>query len=194
MKPTDHEGKDTVRSKILLLIYLIIIAILILMREEAQSKKPPQNGLKTGEVRSILVRVRPDLKSPKLEKIAFLIANNSNKLQIGWVTYISILIQESNLYDDPKGLGEACVDCGMSQIHFPTWKDALQLDKSKLVYDTEYSLTIGYRILKHYKRLYGHEPDWYTRYHSSTPLIRERYRIALQEKIDMVEAMRREMK
>lgn len=170
--------KSQIRQELLLLTYLIIMLGLILGKEA--------KGDTIGEVTRVVMNIQPKNDTLKSTKIASKIILTSKKLDLSWVTYTAMLVQESMLLDDPNGSMYSCTDCGLTQIHYPTWGEVLGLDKYRLVYDTMYSMDISYRILKRYKKQYGHEQDWYTRYHSSTPVIRERYRLAISEKVYMI--------
>lgn len=39
--------------------------------------------------------------------------------------------------------------CGLMQVHYAVWKDELEIDRSRL-FDIEYNIDLGLRILKHY--------------------------------------------
>jgi hypothetical protein len=67
-----------------------------------------------------------------------------------------------------KGEGQTTCDHGLAQIN-QTWIDKWMLDPEKLVKDDSYNIYVQARILAWIKRYYGHEQNWYGRYHSATP-------------------------
>ena len=77
---------------------------------------------------------------------------------------------------------ETCViaDFGMGQINYKTAK-AFGFDLTKLKSDMEYNIDCSFKIMKDFKnRYFKNEYYWWTRYNSSTPSYRNKYREDVQ--------------
>ena len=78
-------------------------------------------------------------------------------------------------------------DHGLTQLN-TVWVDHWDLEADRLVEDDAYALWAGARVLAILKREYADaEPNWYSRYNTSTPEPRAAYEAALEP---WLEAMR----
>lgn len=92
---------------------------------------------------------------------------------------IAIAMQESSYKLNAKNCymiaGKLSCDYCMMQINDRTVK-AFKFNVDKLMTNIEYCIEAGVKVLSDFKRMYGHkEKDFWTRYNSSNPEMRQIY-------------------
>ena len=140
-------------------------------------------------------RVQNQIKknSPKISKeysktLAKTILEKSKKHGVSPTILAAVLMQESSYRISAKNFrcgisvttGEqdcVVVDYGIGQINHKTIKN-FNFDETRLLSDLEYSVEAAAIVLADFKRMYGHkEEEYWTRYNSSTPSKREKYKM-----------------
>ena len=100
---------------------------------------------------------------------------------------VAIVRQESNFRPATKSCyivarnraSYPTCDYGITQVN-QVWVDKWGLEPERLVEDDAYALFQGARVLAVLKRQYGDEPNYYSRYNTSTPEPRAAYEQALE--------------
>lgn len=68
-------------------------------------------------------------------------------------------------------------DYGVMQINHRTWEDTFGIDNPEWLFQADYNVAIGCRILNHLHEKYAkNDVFWWTRYHSFKEHRRERYK------------------
>lgn len=177
--------KARLKEEYLLLFYLLIILGILLTREA--------KGDTIGEVTKVVRKLQPKHDSMKAIRISKELLLKSKKLDMDWKLWLAMLYQESRLLADPHNcleLPDSCQkDVGIGQVNLPVWGDVLKLDKQRLLSDETYGIIASYSVLRRYKKQYGYEMEWWSRYHSSTPKYRTAYTIAVNEWRLLIERM-----
>lgn len=125
-----------------------------------------------------MLKLQPKLK--KSEQLAKAIEKQSEKHGLDWKLVTAIMFQESSLRLDPQNCLDKSTRCqgdyGIGQVRYKVWKSHLNLDKKRMLTDLNYSVEMSVKVLADYKKRYGkRELNWYTRYHSATPIHRANY-------------------
>lgn len=118
----------------------------------------------------------------RAEKIGRLIEHWSKKYDVEPEILTAILRQESNFESGIKACWivhryrtcQITCDYGIAQIN-ELWIKKWGLDPDRLQNDDSYGIRIAARLLAILKREYGHEENWWGRYHSATPSKRSAY-------------------
>jgi tRNA A37 N6-isopentenylltransferase MiaA len=67
-------------------------------------------------------------------------------------------------------------DFGIGQVRAKVWQKAFPLDRTKLMTDVDYSVSMSVKVLADYKRRYAkRELNWFTRYHHADYEFRTAY-------------------
>jgi hypothetical protein len=140
-----------------------------------------QPKLQTPTVEYIL-SLKPGLGQRQAKRLGRIIDRWALKYEVDPSLIVAIIRQESNFEPSLKSCWPApwkspeAVTCdhGLTQIN-ETWVRKWNLDADKLVTDDEYNVAVAARILAILHRYYGQEPEWYGRYHSSTPSKKRQY-------------------
>lgn len=124
-----------------------------------------------------IVKNHPTINLNYAMKLSNVINKVAVEMGINPVKYAAILAQESMYKLEAKNCWDnECHDFGIAQINKATIR-AFKFDKKKLLTDLEYSVKAGAIVLADFKRMYGEsEKDYWTRYNSSKPSKREKYK------------------
>lgn len=118
-----------------------------------------------------------NLKGDYLDEVTLTILRNAHKYNLDWKIMAAIIAQESSFKKDPQHCSRhinTCIDLGIGQINYETWKEEFHLNKRKLLRDMNYNIDVMAQILSKLRDMYGpqgsrrHEKRWHTRYHSFT--------------------------
>lgn len=126
-----------------------------------------------------LKTIAPTLKDRDVARIAVRVATESKDTGVDPRIYLVILKVESDF--DQKRVSTTG-DYGIAQVNYKIWKRVLKkqgviLDKERLSKDEEYNLKTMSIVLVKYKNQFAAKDGWwFTRYHSHTPLYRNRYK------------------
>lgn len=131
--------------------------------------------------------VAPHVRPKEAVRLGKLIDKVAEKYELDPVLVAAIVKVESDFRGGQKACSvvkrkKACwvtCDRGLAQVN-ELWIKKWGLDPIRLRTDDAYNLATMARILAFYKRYYGHEPDWFLRYHSGTPRHKERYNSKLE--------------
>jgi len=99
---------------------------------------------------------------------------------LDWRLIVAIFFQESSLSIDPQGClaskKRCTADYGIGQVRAKVWEKAFPIDRKKLMSDVHYSVQTSVKVLTYYKMRYAQkELNWFTRYHSGSPIHRATY-------------------
>lgn len=94
---------------------------------------------------------------------------------------IAIVEQESGFRN---GVVSRTGDLGLVQMSVSTAKEIGCADNlERLRWDAEYNLRCGAKYLSRLKKRYGHEPNWWSSYHSRTKVHRTNYYVAVKKRM-----------
>lgn len=140
---------------------------------------------------SIIVQNRLDVDREKADRIATLVIFASKEYDLDPRRMLAIIKVESDFRQSAHNKVSCsykretdkskCGDHSVAQINYHVWKDAFikhgrkPLDYQKLKTDDAYAVFRMAEILDILKDDYGKEKDWYARYHSSTPKLKQKY-------------------
>lgn len=151
-----------------------------------------------------IVNNKPSIDKPYAMKLSNVIHKKTQQYNINPVIFTAILAQESmynvtaqnctiglvlkykpkidsnKILDLDKSSylyekARVCTDFGISQIHYGTVK-AYNFKIKKLIWDLDYSVEAGAKVLNYFKRYQKKEKDWWTRYNSPTRVNRDTYK------------------
>lgn len=121
-------------------------------------------------------RNNPNLKTSYILKIVQSLKKWSAKTGVEARLMAAIFMQESAYKLSAKGCHKHGCDWGISQIYDKTI-DTFGFDKDRLITDLDYSIGAGFTVMQEIMvRRQRKEAYWWTRYNSSTPSKRLRYR------------------
>lgn len=129
-----------------------------------------------------IVKNKPTINREYAKKLSVIIETESRNFDINSRLFAAILMQESsyvmsarNCVTQKRGY-EVCTDFGLSQIHFKTVK-LYNFDKKRLTTDVHYSIKAGLKVLSDFKKRYGNKEEYFwTRYNTSKPSLRKKYK------------------
>lgn len=141
-----------------------------------------------------------NLAKDKSERVSTIIAFAAKKYEVDPRIMIAIIKIESNFKQNAINLTscertkqDKCGDYSMAQINYETWSKSFPkmgrkpLDLHKLKTDETYSIFRMAEILSILKKQYAATDNaWFARYHSSTPVHKDRYTRALKSEIRKV--------
>lgn len=147
-----------------------------------------------------ILKNKPDIEHKNAIELTRIIINASEKYAIKSNLITAILMQESKyktdatnkncsglfrkyvrkgtaiqIWDSKKRMHCVVTDYGISQIYITTVK-SFNLDPNKLLNDRKYNIEAGVMVLADFKRMYGEEKDFWTRYNASNPEKRRTYK------------------
>lgn len=169
------------------------------------AKKAPMHTVARETIKRISAILTGEMKlsQEKGERLATIIAFSAKKYDIDPRIMIAIMKIESNFKQDAYNLTscefskqEKCGDYSIAQINYETWSKTFPkmgrkpLDLKRLKTDETYSIFRMGEILSIIKKQYAaQDPTWFARYHSSTPIHKNRYTQALKAEIKKVIAL-----
>lgn len=122
-----------------------------------------------------VLTLSPETGLDRQVRVASAIETVSLEYQLQTDLLVSIAFAESGFKRRQKNCNSNLTcDHGLMQIN-TIWIEHYGLDADRLVKDDLYNLRVAGRILSHLRKYYGHEPDWWTRFHSFTPKHRRNY-------------------
>jgi hypothetical protein len=86
---------------------------------------------------------------------------------------VAVFMQESSYVLAAVGPTK---DYGIGQINIKT-VSGFNLSKDRILTDVEYSVESSFKVMADFKRMYGKDPEYWTRYNSSDPEKRQQYKI-----------------
>ena len=123
-----------------------------------------------------IVKNKPAINLDYAMELSNLINKAALELGINPNKYAAILAQESMYKLNIQNNKKKCKDYGISQINCET-VEGYKFDKKRLLTDLAYSVQAGAIVLADFKKSYEKkEPDYWTRYNSSKPKHREKYK------------------
>lgn len=159
---------------------------------------PGSPAVHSADVQAYIHRVAPQVRPGRSWALARGIVHAGRHFGINPLLLAAIVRQESNFEPGNRVCylvvrhhqSLPTCDYGVSQVN-TVWVDHWHLDAERLVADDGYALWEGARVLAVLQREYGDEPDWFSRYNSSTPGPRQRYAEALQPWLEATAEPRR---
>lgn len=115
---------------------------------------------------------------PTIKKIASSIIKHSGNKKIDYKVLMGILKVES---DFNQAQVSHTLDYSLAQVNYAIWSKELyrvkkvKLNKEKLKTNIDYSIDIMTDILSILEKRHGEDPNWFARYHSSTPSLKLKY-------------------
>lgn len=140
-------------------------------------------------VKDTILHLQPNLDKKEAKKVAKSIYRHSSTHGLDWRVVATLLAQESGFRRDPNNCGlknSHCKDLGIAQINWRSWGKKLNLSKTSLIRDSDYSIEVMCKILAQIKDKHGKEKRWYTRYHSSTRYYRDIYTNRINPKMKRI--------
>jgi|CXWL01.1.fsa_nt_gi hypothetical protein len=129
-----------------------------------------------------ILKNKPTIDVDYAGRLSYYIVVESHKFGVSPRLFTAMLMQESGYRLSAKNCTydifeyEKCTDYGISQIHVTT-VTRYKFNQARLTSDLVYSLRAGLRVLSDFKKRYGHKDRYYwTRYNSSDPIARLRYK------------------
>jgi hypothetical protein len=129
---------------------------------------------------------KPNIDTDYAGKLSYYIVVECTKFGVSPHLFTAILMQESGYNLKAKNCRfdaieyKICTDFGIAQIHFTSVK-RYNFNQKRLTSDLVYSLRAGLRILSDFKKMYAHKDKYYwSRYNSSNPLARQKYKERVQ--------------
>lgn len=150
--------------------YLILLAITFPTCIQADKLNNPY--LNTA-VYNQIKRARPAIDSRYALELTESIYKVARAFKIDARLLTAILAQESMF--NAKAFNATSKDYGLAQINHKTAK-AYKFDLKKLKRDPCYSVWAAGRVLNDFKKVHGKERAWWTRYNSSKPENRSKYK------------------
>lgn len=121
-----------------------------------------------------LLKNKRDLDRTYADRLAQAIYKASNKYNLNPIKVSAILRQECRY--KLSCVNDLTKDYGIGQINIKTIK-AFKFDKKRILNDLDYSVEAAVIVLADFKRMYGHkEKDYWTRYNTSNPEKRKKYK------------------
>lgn len=112
-----------------------------------------------------ILRNNPNLDPTYIEALSKAVYGYSKKYSLDPIRVSAILRQECNYKLDCVNI--ASKDYSLGQINIKTIK-AFRFNKKRLMRDINYSVEATTIVLADFKRMFGHEKDWYCRYNVGT--------------------------
>jgi hypothetical protein len=152
-----------------------------------ENKKNPKQSFIIANMISV---VQPEMDEESRDEMAVMIAKVSKKFKIAPEIIVSIIDTESNF---KASMVSSTGDLSIAQINVDVWNKEFSrlglpiISKEKVVSDLEYSLHFMAEILSVLKTRYAKtDPNWFARYHSSTPKFKNNYFKKLTFRLDLI--------
>lgn len=128
------------------------------------------------ETAEFIQKISPNTGPNRAKHFARIITAQASRYDVDPKLLAVIVKQESNFEPAIKSCFivhrykqcRVTCDYGAAQIN-EVWVKKWRLDREKLQHNDWYNIRVAARLLSQLQREYGHEPDWYGRYHSGTP-------------------------
>jgi soluble lytic murein transglycosylase-like protein len=159
----------------------ILIALVCLSSESAiaVTKKDSGRKNKRQSLESVILTFNPKISKDYAKKLAKIAKENAVKHNLDPHLILSILNTESSF--NQRAISSTN-DISIAQINTSVWTPEYfkkvtgeSINQSKLLKDEAYAVSRMCLILKHYKKRYPKDKNWFARYHSGTPVHKERY-------------------
>ncbi len=128
------------------------------------------------EIASVIREISPHVGQKTALNYAIIIDKYSKKYEVSWQVVVAIIRQESDFIHGE--INKDYRDFGISQFNWKTIRSR-EVDLGLLLTDEDYAIHETFKLLaelkkKYYTRAKGHW-QWFTRFHSYTPLRRKIY-------------------
>ncbi len=152
-----------------------------------ENKKNPKQSF---IIANMIAVVQPEMDEETRDEMAVMIAKVSKKFNILPEIMVAIIDTESNF---KASMVSSTGDLSIAQINVDVWNKEFSrlglpiINKEKVVLDLEYSLHFMAEILSVLKARYAQiDPNWFARYHSSTPKFKNNYFKKLSFRLDLI--------
>jgi hypothetical protein len=142
--------------------------------EAAVARLGPGEELLTA-VLQLVHRTNQAVPAPRAARIASRIVAECQARGIDPLILAGIIAQESHFHASVQRCRYGLCDLGLGQVNWETWRDALRLDRARLLDDDAYNIAVAADILADTRARFGAGPGWWTRYHDHRPDRRDRY-------------------
>ncbi len=136
----------------------------------------------------------PKISNARAQKLGTIIDKTSAKYDVKPDILVAIIAQESAFRqgavncrvkaDYVKRISVVSCDLGVSQINFETWGKVLKLNPCRLRSDDAYGIDAAARILARVKRANPDDPIWWSKYHDSREIHRNKYENLVFSRLD----------
>jgi len=160
-----------------MLKYICVLALALLYPNVTTQAKVEISVQHKTAVYFQILKNHPKIDKEYAQELAYLIQKIASVYKVKARNLAAIYAQESMYKLNSKNCDTGhCTDFGISQIHYKTVK-AYGFDKHKLLTDLEYSIEAGAIVLSDIKKIYGaKDPEYWSRYNSSNPNARAKYK------------------
>jgi hypothetical protein len=155
-----------------------------------QNFQKKQNPKQSFIIANMIAVVQPELTEERRDQIATMLAGISKRYNIKPEIFVAIIDTESNFNAE---MVSSTGDLSIAQINVDMWNKEFQrmnlplIDKERVRADLEYSFTFMAEILNILKlRFETSDPQWFARYHSSTPKYKADYFSKLSFRLDLM--------
>lgn len=155
-----------------------------------QNFQKKQNPKQSFIIANMIAVVQPEMSEEKRDEIATMLAGISKRYNIKPEIFVAIIDTESNFNAE---MISSTGDLSIAQINVDMWNKEFArmnlpiIDKDRVRVDLEYSFTFMAEILNILKLRYENsDPQWFARYHSSTPKYKTDYFNKLSFRLDLM--------
>lgn len=175
---------------------------IINVKKSPNKKSKNNHQIATNTINKIsnILSKEMSLKKDKAQRLATTISFAAKKYEIDPRIMIAIMKVESNFKQNAINLTscertkkDKCGDYSIAQINYEIWSETFprlgkkQLDLHKLKTDESYAIFRMAEILSILKKEYSaSDKFWFARYHSSTPVHKNRYQTVLKKELKKV--------